>query len=216
MERRYIAIDPDEITIEERDGNRQLMGYASVFYNRNNSGTQYQLFDKVYERIMPTAFDKVLADSPDTRALINHDPNLVLGRTTSGTLKLGVFSKGLRYIINPPNTTAANDLITLIRRGDISGASFAFSVRSDGQIWTREGENDIREIHSVDSLSDVSIVTYPAYTQASAGMRTDDIVEARSSHDAWRKELADQLAERDAEIARLQQRALRVKAECVA
>ncbi|MCT7656157.1 HK97 family phage prohead protease [Oceanimonas sp. NS1] len=64
------------------------------------------------------------------RALFNHDPNFVLGRTRSGTLALSVDADGLRYEIDPPDTQTVRDLVLApLARGDITGSSFAFAWR---------------------------------------------------------------------------------------
>jgi HK97 family phage prohead protease len=104
----------------------------------------------------------------DIRALFNHDPNFVLGRNKAGTLELEEDEIGLRVVITPPDTSWANDLIKNLRRGDISQMSIGFIVLED--TWGTQDGIDIREIKKV-QLFDVSIVTYPAYTQTDVGVR---------------------------------------------
>ena len=100
--------------------------------------------------------------------MFNHDPNFVLGRNKAGTLELEEDEIGLRVVITPPDTSWANDLIKNLRRGDISQMSIGFIVLED--TWGTQDGIDIREIKKV-QLFDVSIVTYPAYTQTDVGVR---------------------------------------------
>jgi len=160
---------PGEIEVRsDDDGKRQVItGYAAVF------GSYSQDLGGFVEIIKPGAFRQALAEDQDVRALIDHDSRLILGRTKSGTLRLTEDDRGLHYEIDVPDTQAGRDVVTSIRRGDISGSSFSFTVRGvDGDSWREEGDRVIRELRSVD-LYDVSPVTYPAYkaTDASATIR---------------------------------------------
>jgi HK97 family phage prohead protease len=148
----------------EKGEERNVKGYASVF------GKQSQDLGGFREIIAPTAFEGRLDD--DVRALFNHDSNLILGRTTSKTLRLFVDSEGLGYDVDFPNTSYANDLLESVKRGDITQSSFAFTVREDE--WLYEDGEIVRVVHRADKLYDVSPVTYPAYTDATAAMRSLD------------------------------------------
>jgi len=112
-----------------------------------------------------------MASNPDVRALFNHNPDNVLGRTAAGTLSLSIDSRGLAYSINPPDTQLANDLMVSLRRKDITGSSFGFVVARDQ--WTDNPDGTItRTILEIDQLLDVSPVTYPAYDAANAQARS--------------------------------------------
>ena len=170
MERRYV-IESDTlpvITVRD-DATPLLTGYASVFYRKNNPGTQFELWQNLFERIMDGAFDDAIK-SDDVRGLFNHDPSLVLGRNTAETMKLAVDKRGLKYDIDLPDTQVARDVATSIARGDVSGSSFAFVVEEVN--WRDEGDKEIREIKKV-RLYDVGPVTYPAYKATSTGLRDD-------------------------------------------
>jgi len=180
---------PGKVRIEKRsDGKSQIVGYGAVFYRSGEPGTEYELWSNVVERVAPTAFATALSRPDDVRALFNHDPNFVLGRSSSGTMTLSVDDRGLRYVIDPPDTQQARDLIASIERGDISGSSFSFSVNSE--TWTDpvNGGPEVRTINDV-TLYDVGPVTFPAYEATAAGMRGKAIGEhreARQSYDKWR------------------------------
>jgi hypothetical protein len=146
------------------DGNRMIVGYAARF----NSETE--LSKGLYEKILPGAFDGVL--DQDVRALFNHDPNIILGRTKSGTLKLSVDENGLKYEITPPDTGVARDLLESIARGDVSQSSFGFRVKEDS--WTERSDGTFaRSIRKVDTLYDISPVTYPAYQDTEVALRSN-------------------------------------------
>lgn len=161
-----------EVRAESRESEPiHIIGYGAVF------NTKSELMWGFREIIMPGAFDNVLED--DVRALFNHDPNFVLGRSKSGTLSLSIDEQGLKYDITAPDTPTIRDLvIEPLKRGDISQSSFAFQIARNGDDWY---ENDdgvvIREIHKISRLYDVSPVTYPAYQAASSTTR---------SFDAWK------------------------------
>ena len=141
------------------------------------------------EIIAPGAFDSVLQD--DVRALFNHDPNYLLARSTSGTLKLSVDEQGLRYEFEPPNTTAGRDLVESMKRGDISQSSFAFTVAKDS--WEERDGGVVRTINKVERLFDVSPVTYPAYPDATVGMRSmQQWMESRNEEQAAEAPVVEQ------------------------
>ena len=109
--------------------------------------------------IQPGAFDSVLGN--DVRAFFNHDPNFLLARTSSGTLRLSTDKKGLKYEFDVPDTTAGRDLLVSMKRGDITQSSFAFQVETDS--WKDTSKGEIRTIEKVSRLFDVSPVSIPAY-----------------------------------------------------
>lgn len=137
-----------------------------MFYRAGDPSTEFRLSESVVERIMPGAFDRALKED-DVRALFNHDANRVLGRTGSGTCKLTVDATGLRYEITPPNTPTGDEVAELLRRGDVSGSSFAFIPRRS----TNRSESGLNVIEVRDvQLFDVGPVVFPAYDGTTAGM----------------------------------------------
>jgi HK97 family phage prohead protease len=162
---------------------RRVEGYAALF------GSESDVLGWFVEEIAPGAFDDVLSD--DVRALYNHDENLILARTASGTLELSIDERGLRYAFDAPNTTAGNDLLESIKRGDISQSSFGFRVRDDKWENMEMDQNGKkmtktkRTIMKVERLFDVSPVTFPAYPDTDV---------ARRSMDARKKEEAPDLS----------------------
>ncbi|EMW6267435.1 HK97 family phage prohead protease, partial [Enterococcus faecalis] len=96
-----------------------------------------------------------------------HDWGKVLGRTRSGTLKLEEDDKGLRFEVELPNTTVANDLIQSMSRGDINQCSFGFYPTEE--TWDYSSDPVLRTIHEVE-LYEVSIVSLPAYEDTEAAL----------------------------------------------
>lgn len=142
---------------------KKIVGYAAKFMNRS------QDLGGFIEQIDPQAFTRTLSEGADVRALIDHNPSLILGRTVSGTLRLETDSTGLLVEITPPDTTYARDLMVSLERGDVTQMSFAFVTKQD--TWAKEGTTNIRTLLDVD-LHDVSAVTYPAYLDTEVGLRS--------------------------------------------
>ncbi len=145
----------------EYEGNT-IRGYAAVY----NSDSEWM--GGFYEQIATGAFDDVLDN--DTRAYFNHDENLLLGRVSSGTLRLGTDARGLYYEVDLPNTSYANDLVELMKRGDVNQSSFAFLIESDR--WEERDGKTYRIIEKVSRLLDVSPVAQPAYPDATSELVT--------------------------------------------
>ena len=141
----------------EYEGNT-IRGYAAVY----NSDSEWM--GGFYEQIAKGAFDEVMDN--DTRAYFNHDENLLLGRVSSGTLRLGSDERGLYYEVDLPNTSYANDLVELMKRGDVNQSSFAFLIDRDR--WEERDGKTYRIIEKVSRLLDVSPVAQPAYPDATS------------------------------------------------
>lgn len=152
-----------------------LEGYAAVYDVKSEP-----IYGSFYEIVRRGAFKRALAGEDDVRALFDHDSAMVLGRTKSKTLRLSDDAKGLKVAIDLPDTAMARDLAASIDRGDIDQMSFGFGTIQDRWSTEKTPEGiyfDVRELLEVE-LFDVSVVTYPAYTQTEIAVR---------SHDAWRK-----------------------------
>ena len=137
---------------------RTLTGYVATF------GTEARI-GGFTESIAPGAFTATLASDRDILALLDHRADVLLGRTSSGTLTLAEDAKGLRFDLKLPDTQPGRDLVALAERGDLGGMSFGF-VATDEQ-WT----GDKRELRAVD-LREISVVqAFPAYGQTEISLR---------------------------------------------
>lgn len=208
MERRIFKIDLAPVSLSKRaDESPVIEGHGAVFYD-GTEATEYELWRGVKERVMPGAFNRSLAEAQDVRGLFNHDPNLILGRTSAGTMTLKVDKRGLRYEIEPGDTTVAKDVMSHLKRKDVTGSSFSFRVVKEAWI-KREDGTEIREIHDVD-LYDVGPVTFPAYPGSDSSVRTEDVEVAKRSLSEFR-EREKQQHELKATLASYRQRAERVQ-----
>lgn len=159
--RKNVPIMERRTTTQRADVNgHTIRGYAAVFNSPSED------LGGFIEYIAPGAFDNVMND--DVRGFYNHDWNYLLGRVSSGTLRLSIDEKGLAYEIDLPNTTYANDLVELMRRGDVNQSSFAFMIEADK--WETKGKQNIRTITKVSRLIDVAPVVIPAYPAATSGL----------------------------------------------
>src|SRR5574337_362265 len=96
-----------------------LEGYAAVFNSESHD------LGGFVEQVKPGAFARAITAKADVRALINHDPSLILARTKSGTLVLTEDDRGLRMRAELGNQQYAKDLYESVERGDIDQMSFS-------------------------------------------------------------------------------------------
>ena len=143
-----------EIRVHTEGGQQKITGYAAVFDSLSEDLGNFR------ETIKHGTFKRALAENQDVRGLVDHDSSKIIGRTEAGTMTLVEDEKGLKYSIDVPDTQAGRDVVTSIKRGDVSGSSFAFTVVADN--WRTEDGQEIRELTDVD-LFDVGPVAFPAY-----------------------------------------------------
>jgi uncharacterized protein len=139
------------------DDSLVIEGYAANFDTETDLGY-------FRETIARGAFDDVLED--DVRLLLNHD-GAPMARTTNGTLELSVDENGLKYRAALADTQDGRDLYKLIKRGDISQSSFAFTISDEK--WSED--RSTRTVQKMGRLLDVSPVTYPAYATTTVSAR---------------------------------------------
>lgn len=175
LERRLIAEAPGLEVRQSENGRTVIRGYAALY----NSDSQD--LGGFVERIMPGAFDAVLAKNPDVFGRYNHER--LLARTSSGTMKLELDERGLRYTIYPKKADA--DLVESIERSDVRGSSFAFRTRGANERWFKDDAGRmIREIRSFDFLGDVGPVDNPAYPATEAFVSRRALETARNEQRA--------------------------------
>jgi uncharacterized protein len=190
------TIDVDVGSLDTRG--RTVHGYASVYNVLSEDLGGYR------EKIAPGAFAGVLDN--DVRALLNHDPNEVLGRTKSGTLRLFDEQRGLRFELDLPDSPLGENMRSAIRRGDLDGASFRFEVGDEA--W----DGDVRTVKAVKSLHDVTLATYPSYPAASVELRTKPTTskEETTMDESITKEVEDAVVDDEPETEKRTKGGLRV------
>lgn len=172
IERRFVR---DVARVETRagasgDGNLGVIftGRAIVYgaYSRNLGG--------FIERVQRGFVAQTLRDGADVLARYQHDSDMLLGRTSAGTLDLRDSDEGLDYDVPMPDTSYARDVTALAKRGDIRTSSFAFAVMPDGDEWglTDQGTPLRTLLRGGGALVDVAPVVSEAYADTTAGLRS--------------------------------------------
>ena len=160
--------------------NREIRSIARAFTTNGRTVSGYAIrfnedsaFMGFTERINPSALPASMLENADIFAYFNHDWSKVLARTPN-SLKLDLRDDGLYYEFEAPNTQDGNDLLEHIKRGEMYGTSFAFSLPEDGsgEVWTKKEDGTyMREIIMFDALYEISPVYTPAYPTTSVSAR---------------------------------------------
>jgi HK97 family phage prohead protease len=178
---------------------------------------------EVYEVLEPGCITQELISRSDVILNLNHSNMVpdVLGRCRNGkgTLELELRENKIGCRCDLPRTNNANDALELMRRGDITGMSFAFEDdwedTENGVSYERTAEMHdgkevwLRHVKRITGLYDVAIVTHPAYQQTSVGTREagDEIDKAieeqlkreAGNDDAQKQREAEEQAKREQE-----------------
>jgi HK97 family phage prohead protease len=184
---RFISNVDCGLQVREIEGeeSRVVEGKPIVFGVRSVNLTPWSSTRKVYEILEPGCISNELLQRSDVILNINHSTKVtdVLGRCNNGngTLELELRDMYVAAGCELPQTNTANDTLELIKRGDISGMSFAFEDdwedTENGVSLERTNEVEdgkevwLRHVKRITGLYDVSIVTYPAYEQTSVATR---------------------------------------------
>ena len=170
----------------DESGELYIEGYFSVF------NSPYELWEGASEIVKPGAFSGCMGQ--DTRALINHDSTLVLGRTKAGTLELKEDEHGLwgRIRINREDGDAMN-LYARVQRGDVDQCSFGFNIKRE--TFVDLGGDQYRwEIEEVDPLYEVSVCTFPAYQETSVAARQKQLEDIQHRQtEVWKQTMKNRL-----------------------
>lgn len=161
-----------EVRAKETEKGSIIEGLAIVYDKVSDIG----YFD---EKIEKGALDET--DLKDVRFLVNHDEKRIpLARSRrnnkNSTMQLKLVDEGLKVIVNldTENNSEAKSLYSAVKRGDLSGMSFMFSVSEENEKWENiESEHPMRIIKKVDTLVEVSAVTFPAYPDTTINIRSE-------------------------------------------
>jgi uncharacterized protein len=122
------------------------------------------------EKFAPSSVDRTIR-TVDVRMLAHHDAGRLLGRLSARTLKISKSQFGLSYSIELPDTTDGRDAFELVQRRDLTGASFAFTIAGDGEEWDFSQRPPLRIVTDA-RISELSLVSWPAYTATTAQIGT--------------------------------------------
>lgn len=153
---------------EGEDGQRTLTGYAVKWEMKSHSMGWFRRFKEQFKK---GAFTDSLTQD-DQRALWSHDTSQVLGRTKNGTLRLFEDDIGLRFELDLPSTTSGNDAYETIKRGDVDGVSFGFSMVKEE--WDESDPDNITRSITKAKLFEISPVAFPAYPDSQVSSRSED------------------------------------------
>ena len=216
---RFIPIETCGLQLREpQDGqaeSRTIEGTPIVFGVRSKNLTPWSDTREVYEVLEPGCITNDLLQRSDVILNLNHSNMVpdVLGRCRNGkgTLSLELRENKVGCRCDLPRTNNANDALELMRRGDITGMSFAFEDdwqdSENGVSYERTAETVngkevwLRHVKRITGLYDVAIVTHPAYEQTSVGTREagdaiDKAIEAQMQRE--NQETEEQRQEREA------------------
>src|SRR5699024_2660937 len=116
-------------------------------------------FGEYVEVIKRGALDE--ADLSDVRLLYNHDMNKIPLARTPKTMHLTLEPAGLMMRAELPSTEDGRSVHTAVKRGDLSGMSFAFKVPEGGSRY--DAKTNTRTITKIEKVYECSIVAFPAY-----------------------------------------------------
>jgi uncharacterized protein len=119
------------------------------------------------------------ADLTDSRLLVNHDMTRIPLARTPKTMQFELSPVGLQMTAELSNTEDGRTAYQAVKRGDLTGMSFAFTVPDGGD--TYDPKTNTRTINQIAKVYEVSLVNFPAYQTAS--------VEARSAMDTEQQRL---------------------------
>lgn len=158
------------------NGSKRFDGHAAVFEVRTSIGDPYRW--GWFEEIGRSAFDKTLAEG-DARFLVDHNTSLLVARKSAGDLRLSTDSVGLAVDSDLDDELSyVRDLVRNLEKRRITGMSFGFYVVRDTwrteQVETSDGGTVDVEVRTIDEvrLLEVSAVTFPAYEDTDAGLRS--------------------------------------------
>lgn len=158
---------------------RTITGYA-ILFGVPSAPLWSDEDSEAREVIAPDAITKELLDGCDIKFTMFHDRQLILARSKSGngTLTYTVDEKGVKFEFEAPNTADGDKALELVRRGDISGCSFAFTTRywdSDFVERTTKVVNGFTQItytvKAVTGVYDFTLAADPAYPDTSVEAR---------------------------------------------
>ena len=189
-----------EVRAQDTESGHIITGRPIVY----NSRTDLGWFDEIIEQ---GALDG--ADLTDVRFLVNHDTRKIpLARSRrnngSSTMQMSVDSFGLnldKVDLDIENNSDARALYSAVKRGDITGMSFMFSI--DSEEWDDlESDHPTRRILKIGSVVEVSAVTFPAYESTEINARSKEALDnARSAVETARQRSAESV-DTDLELAK--------------
>ena len=194
--KRQIDLQVSELHVREAgegEKSRTVEGYAMLFGVRSVNLTPWSSTREVYEIMEPGCLTTDLLNRSDVVLTAFHNNQMILGRWRQGkgTLSLEIDQRGLKIRCTLAETATADELLSAIERGDISGMSFAFTAdeedNENGVSYERTAEQTadgkevwLRHVKKVTGFYDVTIAGHPAYEQTTIEAReVDEFLDAK-------------------------------------
>jgi HK97 family phage prohead protease len=165
-----------------------LTGQPIVYNERTDLGWYDEIID-----------DGALTDTDlrDVRFLVNHNTDMIpLARSrnnnANSTMQMEVVPNAgmsIRVDLDTENNAEAKSLYSAVKRGDITGMSFMFTVDEDR--WENiDSDHPTRHITRLSKVMEVSAVTFPAYEATSIQARglSEALESAKESLESVRAE----------------------------
>jgi HK97 family phage prohead protease len=171
-------VDPEAIEFraaEEGETGDVMVGHFAVFNRWTKIDSWYE--GTFMERMAPGAFIDTLASGRAVKVLYDHGADPMIGNKPLGTPRsVKEDRKGVAYEVELFDASYVNDLKPALRAGQL-GASFRFRVTAEE--WNNAPKRSTnnpealpeRTITGVE-LYEFGPVTFPAYAEATAGMRS--------------------------------------------
>ena len=183
-EKRYIS---EPIVLEQRANSEGvnedfISGYGIVFNKWSSvlrmKTTKGDIINFI-EKINPLALDGL--DTSNMVSMVDHTHTL--GKRAKGTLDITTDGYGVKYYVKVPNTTVGKDAKENIRNGNLEGSSFQFAIPNGGDSWDKTVTPHERTINKFSSVSEMGPVTYPAYPDTTAAMRSLETTEIEAPYE---------------------------------
>lgn len=170
---------------EDGEKSRTIEGHAVVFNQRSVNLTPWSSYREVYEVMEKGSITQDLINRSDVVLTAFHNNEIILGRSVKGkgTLTLTIDDSGVLCRCVLAETAKADEILSGIERGDITGMSFAYTADEEdsenGVSYEREEDKDgkeiwLRHVKRVNGLYDVTIAGHPAYPQTDIAQREID------------------------------------------
>ena len=206
IERRDIEFATDGLSVETRDDGQKVIRALGIVFNKLSVD-----LGGFRERILPSAFTDALSRKEGRQDLVsyfNHNQDIVLGRESSGTMRVWTDDRGVWFEVTPPRTRA--DIVELVERGDVRGASMMFSLSGpNAESFVEDDQgNTIREVRSA-KLYEIGVVVHPAYPDTTADVATRSFKAWQASQEDSAPPAEEKRQQRQSPSARLKAAILR-------
>ncbi len=161
---------PCEFRTEQQEEGKQRADGVAILYEETT--VLYEDDSIRYEEVITRGAAEESLKKDDVRAVWNHNYDIVLGRSSAGTLSLEEKEDGVHVGIDFPDSQEGRDKYESVSRGDVNQMSFGFDILKEDVSDDRSGEKRIiRSRVDKIKLWEVSPVTFPAYENTSINAR---------------------------------------------